>query len=221
MGVTKERRRWRRDEHILRPRYTRSVCVCTGIVGRQRGGLFGCRCPAATPAGPCLTVTPNTQTLQVTQNSLSPCARAHNLIKMFLCVSVSWRSSKMSFIQRGWCQQEPSSHHTKALNKRTRAQLSKASTTQAKHQTSFSYEDGSLSVFEALPIEDFFTCRDLSGSLCMMLCPMLSMCCLTKKACLGGSIGPLPSSFQSLRKWLKLFCYTAAHRLCFTHIDVL
>lgn len=132
------------------------------------------------------------------------CLRAH------VCTTVSKKNtaSKMSLIQSGWCQQshlltmrEPKYTHTYVH-------------TVVRHINSITSRASdklliprwlTFSVFEALPIKDFFTCRDLSLSLRVMKCPTLHLL-LCKES--------LPQRpFMSIT--LFIVCRNNKYKICF------
>lgn len=95
---------------------------------------------------------------------------------VFICRLETNTTSKMSFIQCGWCQQ---SHHLttqkpKHTHTYTVVQSINSITSQASNKLLI-LRWLTLSVFEVLPIEDFFTCRDLSLCLRVMLCPIFHL----------------------------------------------
>lgn len=97
------------------------VCVHTHPVGRQRWGLFSCQSPAATPAGLCLTVTPeltNTPSDPEQSASVHVCSWPREDVPLCVCLCQSARElhSFQNELHPKWLMPaESSSHHTKAL----------------------------------------------------------------------------------------------------------
>lgn len=113
---------------------------------------------------------PNSQTSDLEQSvcALNVCSAT----TWCLCVSVRALNSVQSGDPIGQCQ-ESSSPHTKAQTHIHTLVQHIISITSRPSNELFSLRWLTFSVFEPLPIEDFFTCRDLSVWLCVMLCPTL------------------------------------------------